>query len=170
MKTIELSQGYVTEVDDKNFERLNGFNWWAQEDNRVGSVYAVRSITLPNGKQTGQKMHRFIMGISNPKVKVDHKDHDGLNNQEYNLRVATYGDNNHNQRLRKDNTSGYKGVTWNKRAQKWTVQIASNGTLVYLGCFPKDKILDARDAYDAAALKYFGAFAFTNAMMEQIKQ
>ena len=49
-------------------------------------------------------------------------------------------------RLRATNTSGYRGVTWNKISKKWRAQIGVDSKLVYLGEY--EKLLDAAKAYD----------------------
>jgi len=171
MKEIQLTQGYTTQVDDQNFDKLNAFKWCADvarnDDGSIKNVYAARYIVV-NGKQTFQRMHRFIKGITDPKIKVDHEDHNGLNNLASNLRIATNADNNRNQRLSRANSSGYKGVTWCTTYNKWRARIGDKGKRIHLGCFTD--LQDARDAYDAAALKYFGEFAYTNAMMEAQNQ
>jgi len=169
MKTIELTQGYVALVDDKNFDKLNAFKWYAQEvkkdDGSILNVYAVRNIYLPNGKRTKQSMQRFIKGITDPKVQVDHFDHNGRNNLESNLRVATDAENSHNQRLHTNNVSGYKGVSWSEETKKWRASIKVDNHNKHLGLFID--ILDAAEAYDIAAIKYFGRFSFTNAQMKK---
>lgn len=58
------------------------------------------------------------------------------------------------------NTSGYKGVSWNKAQQKWTADITVNYKHVYLGAF--DKKIDAIVAYNEASVKYHGEFSRLN--------
>ena len=162
MKTITLAQGYVALVDDEDYERVNQFVWYPHFDRRkdgsVKNVYAVRNVHI-NGKRTARTMHTLIM----EHTPVDHRDHDGLNNQRTNLRKASGTQNNQNARKRRDSTSGFKGVTWYKALNKWMAQIQNNGKKIHLGYFTD--ILDAARAYDAAALKYFGEFAVTNVML-----
>lgn len=74
-----------------------------------GNWYAVHSYFI-NGKSAQIKMHRLIMGVTNPDIKVDHIDHYGLNNVRKNLRLATIGQNNRNVGITKANKTGYKGV------------------------------------------------------------
>jgi hypothetical protein len=106
-------------------------------------------------------MHRFILGATDRKVKVDHKDRDGLNNQRYNLRPSTNGQNNMNSSKRSDgNSSKYKGVCWHKRYGKFQAGIKLNGRSKYLGMFTDE--LQAALAYDAAAREHFGEFALCN--------
>jgi hypothetical protein len=91
-------------------------------------------------------------------VQVDHANGDTLDNQKYNLRLATHGQNKQNSRKTPGCTSRFKGVSWNKVNCRWEVRIGSNR--LYLGCFENEE--EAAAAYDVAAVKAFGAFASTN--------
>lgn len=73
------------------------------------------------------------------------------------VRIATPGENACNQRKRKDNTSGFKGVSWNTRERKWIALITRHGTTKQLGTFEKPE--DAHVAYCNAAAKVHGQFA-----------
>jgi hypothetical protein len=158
MKRISLTQGKSTIVDDWNYSWLNQWKWWTQKHGKT--FYAVRNVPGPNGKQLQIRMHRLILGIKNPKIEGDHWDGDGLNNREHNLRVATRTNNNQNQRLRIDNASGRKGVSWKISNKSWVVQIQVNGKKKHLGYFRDLRL--AAECYDTAARKYFGAFAVLN--------
>lgn len=79
-----------------------------------------------------------------PKRHVDHYDHNGFNNAWSNIRPATVSENMCNTRIRKDNKSGVKGVTWHKAARKWCAEIRHNKVRYYLGLF--DEIDDAAAA------------------------
>jgi hypothetical protein len=103
-------------------------------------------------------LHRFILRVADPKVIVDHfPDPRGLNCQKHNLRPASFKENVQNQRLRINNTSGYKGVTLQKDCGRWKAAI---GASIYLGLFPTAK--QAALAYDVKARELFGEFANTN--------
>ena len=159
MKTIELTQGKVAIVDDWNYEWLNQFNWYAYQDPKNGRWYAGRHGQMPNGKGTTQSMHRFIMGVTDPKIQVDHKDRNAtLDNREENLRVATTAQNQWNAGLRKDNTSGFKGVR--RDHKQWRTEIKVFGKTHRLGYF--DTAIEAAQAYNEAAKKLHGEFAYQN--------
>lgn len=65
--------------------------------------------------------------------------------------------------MSKANTSGYKGAHYRARAGKYECCIMVNGVSVYLGSYTTPEL--AGIAYDAAAIKYHGEFASTNAMI-----
>jgi HNH endonuclease len=89
---------------------------------------------------------------------IDHKDRNGYNNKLDNLRQApTFGLNSANCNIRIDNTSGVKGVTWNKRVQKWRARITINGKIKFLGAFITFE--GAVRTRLAAEKKYYNAFA-----------
>lgn len=171
MKTIELTQGYAAQVDDEDYERVNAFKWYAnvqrRKDGSIWNVRAARSIwTVGIGNTGNILMHRFILGVIDPTVEVDHApDHSQLNNQRCNIRLATKAENCHNQQLLRENKSGFKGVHWDEVNQRWLVGIIVNNVRTFLGRFPEDQLIEAARAYDAAAIKYFGRFALTNVML-----
>ena len=92
-----------------------------------------------------------------PPGEIDHRDGNGLNNQLANLRVATRAENARNMGTRKNNTSGLKGVHWDKAREKWLAQIMVKGRHIYLGRF--DTAQAAHLVYLEAAKHHFGEFA-----------
>ena len=172
MREIELSQGYKALVDDEDFERVSQFKWCVQvqhrSDGTVKNVYASRNVYKEDGMRTSQRLSRFIVNVTDPRYEVDHRDHNTLNNQKYNLRI-TKGQNQQNQRLSRANTSGFKGVSWDKPLKKWKAQIQTQRNYepkcTHLGFFA-DK-LDAARAYNKAALEHFGEFAHLNVIPEE---
>lgn len=166
MKKVQLTKGYTTLVSNTDYKRVIKHTWKAHEarrkDGSIKNVYAVRNLPRTNGKRLDQKLHRFILGIIDPKIHVDHKDRDGLNNQRGNLRVSQ-NKNSQNSKLKSNNTSGFKGVYWNKPACVWIARIYFEGKRIHLGCFLK--ATDAAKAYDRVAVKYFGKFACTNKIL-----
>lgn len=154
MKYIELTRGKVAIVDDKHYEYLNQFKWRALKDNNTW--YAGRSDSDKNII----RMHREIMGVTDSKIIVDHADGDGLNNLEENLRICTHGQNMANRRKQINNTSGYRGVYWEKNDKKWRASVKVNGVTKNLGNY--DDIEEAARARDEAAKIYYGEFARLN--------
>lgn len=156
MKEIKLTQGKVALVDDEDFDRVNAFKWSAQKK-RSGKFYAVRTVSGLNGKRHTVWMHRFIMNTPDG-MDTDHIDNtNDLDNHSSNLRVCTRSENLMNQGVRSNSTSGFKGVSFNKRDKKWQVAISSNGRRISLGYY--DTSLEAHKAYCDACVKHHGEFA-----------
>jgi hypothetical protein len=106
------------------------------------------------------RVHRVCFAIYHgrwPDKQVDHIDGDKANNKIGNLREATNSQNQMNRGAAVNNTSGYKGVHFNKAAKKWHAQIRKKGKNIYLGVF--DDPHDAYLAYCQAADKIHGQFA-----------
>ena len=154
-KKIPLTQGLQATVSARDYPRLTKYRWHAHKDGHAKTFYALRHYRLPSGKPARRSMHTEILGL----LQVDHKNGDGLDNRRSNLRPATGSQNMHNQGLRRNNTSGVKGVTWCPPAAKWMARISVNYTRVYLGLFAK--LEDAREAYSKAAKHYFGKYSRT---------
>lgn len=160
MKEIPLTQGQVALVDDADYDWLSKYNWHLKRD-KSHTCYAERCINTPQGWRK-MRMHREIMNA--PKgMEIDHKDHNGLNNQRENLRICTRSQNSFNQRsiTSPSKRSKYRGVTLNNTLHnKWTAYIRNNGTYLSLGTFASE--IEAALAFDAMAIQTRGEFAATN--------
>jgi hypothetical protein len=150
VKIIPLSQGKRALVDDADYEYLSQWKWC------FGAGYAVR--TDRTGREKSVRMHLVIMNAPQG-MEVDHRDGNGLNNQRHNLRLCTSTQNKHNRRPFKNNPTGYKGV-YLFQGKYWRAKIAINKKQIHLGQFKT--AIEAARAYDAAARKYFGEFAWLN--------
>lgn len=155
MAIIYTSSGVEIYVDIEDYDWLRQFSWHISHQG-----YAHRNASKSSTGNKFTLMHRMILNIVGPNIIVDHIDGNKLNNQRNNLRIGTNQLNQANSRMSKNNTSGYKGVIWNKERNKWQAQIMVNRRYMFLGRF--DDIHEAANAYDVAAVKYFGSFAYTN--------
>jgi hypothetical protein len=111
-RVIQLSQDQLAIVDAKNFDRLNAHKWYAWWNEHVHGYYAVRHEAKPEGGQRTVYMHREIMGLQfGDKRRVDHQNQSlTLVNVESNLRIATFSQNQMNQRIRRNSGSGAKNI------------------------------------------------------------
>ena len=91
-----------------------------------------------------------------PENLIDHIDCNPLNNKLLNLRDATSSENGFNTRIRVSNTSGYKGVSWDKEKQKWKAQATIRGKATALGYF--ETALLASAAYNTFVKDNHGDF------------
>lgn len=91
-------------------------------------------------------------------MHVDHINRNPLDYRRDNLRIATPAQSIYNQNLRKDSTTGYRGVS--KRGYKFAAYISVDGCQLYLGAYATAE--EAAKVRDAAARKYHGEFAYLN--------
>lgn len=151
MKKIPISNSELFAlVDDEDFPWLSEIQWHLKEG------YAAATIGIGAGRRCTARMHRAIM-MPATGLTVDHINGDRLDNRKENLRSVTKADNNLNLGMRSDNTSGYKGVHYFKRHQRWTAAIRVRGRRYALGYF--DTAEAASQAYEAAAALHFGSMA-----------
>jgi len=174
MKLISLTQGKFAQVDDKNFDKINSHKWYAHKiksKNTNDFIFYARRSYMEGGVKKSIYMHRQIMNFHDKTIILDHKDHDGLNNQEDNLRVASKRNNAVNQRPMRG-TSKYLGVSLythkNRKGdiiKQWKVQISiSEGQRKHLGYFQYTDAgeIEAAKFYDLKAKEIYGEFANFN--------
>lgn len=157
-RRIPLTQGQYAVVDPDDFKHLNEYKWQANKTRNT--CYADRTVRV--GKRTRKHvlMHREILDLPDH-LYVDHINHNGLDNRKANLRTATHRQNCYNRvHFKKNPSSKYKGVSFNKKTEKWDVQIRRYGKCRHLGCF--DDEVEAAKAYDKAAKEHQGEFAALN--------
>ena len=102
----------------------------------------------------------FLFMIGEIPEEVDHINGERTDNRWVNLRTCTTSQNQGNRKISKNNTSGYKGVSLNKRDSVWIACVEYKSKLIYLGGFNCKH--EAALAYNKAAIKYFGEFAKLN--------
>lgn len=134
MKKIDISTpkypNQFAIVDDRDFELLNQWKWRTHSKG-----YAIRMVG-----RTVIYMHRLINNTPEG-METDHINRDKLDNRRSNLRSVSGTKNKINTGLWRHNTSGYKGVTWNKKLKKWQLQIGIESKNILIGYFE-----DIRDA------------------------
>lgn len=115
------------------------------KDGKVQQAHRVAYETifdLPDGKE------------------IDHVCRAPLCVNPHHMRPALSSENKGNAALRRDNTSGFKGVSWCCTRLKWVAVVGLGKKKRWLGYF--DDPRDAAEAYDKAAEQSFGEFALTN--------
>lgn len=167
MKIIYTAKREEIFVDDSDYEFLNQFTWYVKH-------YKHTSYAKTGHSEIS--MHRMILGLNDPKVLVDHKDKNGLNNQRDNLRIANKSTNAMNKIA--NGKIPYKGVSIRSQKQKYfhkgtgeyryadtkdsiVARIKVNGKSIQIGS-GYNTIEDAALAYNEAAIKYHGEFAVLN--------
>ena len=149
------------DADDE--EKILAHRWHIKKGGH--GYYAATNMPHPDGewyyrpsgirhrRQTSLRLHRLIMNT--PKgMQTDHINGDTLDNRKENLRVATREENGRNRGRTKKNTSGFKGVSYQKKpkgrineySKPWKARIVHNGKHIYLGMFATPE--EAGKAYD----------------------
>lgn len=147
MKYVQLANSKKRfKVSDQDYERVAGLNWSLTSEGRVISSIGGKIIHVT----------RFILGVNDPKMLVDHENGDLLDEQRENLRPCTRLENNRNRVGWKNSSSKHNGVGYHKQGRFWVARIMD----IYLGSFSTEEA--AAKAYNEAALKYFGKFAKLN--------
>jgi hypothetical protein len=156
MKKIPLSgklgEGKYALVDDDDFERFGLFKWNLRKK-------SVSRNVMNGGKQHTEILSRLITSCGKGWF-VDHINGDIFDNRKSNLRLCSPMQNTWNKASSGHNTSGYKGVSFKKKRDKFYAYITVNKDVKHLGVYPSAVL--AAIAYNVAARKYYGEFAKLN--------
>ena len=133
-------------IDKEEFDNIKKYCW--RED-----AYGY-AVTTRNRKNI--KMHKLITNTTKEEI-IDHINNNPLDNRKSNLRICNAQQNVFNSSTPKNNTSGFKGVYWNKSKNKWEVKIGLNYKNIHIGRFAdKEEAIKARVE---AEKKLFGEYS-----------
>lgn len=138
-------------VSDRDLKTLSRYSW------HTNGGYAR---AYKDGKSI--KMHRIIMSPP-ATLEVDHINGNPLDNRRENLRIVTHAQNQANRTINSNNSSGYKGVSFDStmsRKKRWQARIHHQGKSIRIGRYLSAK--EAADAYDKTAIRLKGQFARLN--------
>ena len=133
--------------DTSDFDFISQHKWSIENSGYVHTTIKGEHIRL----------HKYLLGYDG---FIDHQNGDRSDNRRSNLRICTNAENVRNQRLSVRNTSGYKGVCFDKRREKFEASITVNFKKKFLGYY--DSPVEAAHAYDRAAFLLHGEFARPN--------
>ena len=146
-----------SDFKDRKKSATSQCNWWNSRyaNKEAFTSYDVYGYKIGRIRGKGYKAHRVLFALYYgrwPEGDIDHINRDKADNSIKNIREATRAENMYNTKLRKDNTSGYKGVSLDKRKNKWMARIKINGKYKFLGYFNTPE--QAHEAYCRAAELY----------------
>ena len=122
------------------------------------------TMVRPPNTTAPQLLHRIVWEEANGPIPqgmwIDHRCQNRECCEVTHLRLATPAQNSQYTGPQKTTTTGFKGVTYCKRAKKFVAQIQANGRHMNLGMFSDPE--SAAHKYDAAAIQYHGEFSVTN--------
>lgn len=147
---VPLTQSKEAVIDAADVHLVEGVNWYAAKSRNT--YYAQRQVKTSQG-QTTLLMHRVLM--ADVCGEVDHKNGDGLDNRRSNLRPATKAQNQINTADRA-NSTGFKGVHFRAKNNRWVATIRIDGKRKYLGMFETPELAGA--AYTEAAKQVHSDF------------
>jgi hypothetical protein len=150
---VTLTQGYEAIIDAADLHLIDDWNWTASISEWHVCAYRRRHKSL--GRPSYFPMHRQILQAPIG-VEVDHIDGNALNNTRRNLRIATSQENKRNRRRNKNNTTGFKGVTYDKSRNTYNASMMVDRKRVSLGRYASPT--EAYQAYIEAASSKFGEF------------
>lgn len=154
---FEMLRKPEIKLDPEDYEKL--------KFRSVSYVGGYLAVTVGKDGRNPELLHRLILG--DPPYRVDHKNRNKLDLRKENLRPCTQSQNCANTGLSINNTSGYKGVTWNKANRNWLAQIMVNRRNHYIGSYKTPELAAA--AYNRKALEFFGEFANLNTLPEVLQ-
>lgn len=181
MNKISSIQGipldYIQSVLKIDPNTSSGLTWLPRKDTKWNGRFANKMAgCIQISKKDGYKCYRVTVVYNKKKLylicsriifllyygyltehkTIDHIDGNSLNNKINNLREITLFENSHNRKKPKNNTSGNKGVSWNKSIKMWIVRIGYKNKRYYFGCYKNKK--DAIKVAIEARKKLHGEF------------
>ncbi len=155
-RKIKLTKGFEAIIDDEDFARISKYKWRAA-DGKWGA-YAVIWMRI-EGKGRHVYLHRFLLDFPANK-QINFINNDTLDCRRENLRPATSSQNQAARSVTSNNRNGFKGVSFNRAAEKFKAYIKKDGKLRHLGLFATAR--EAAAAYNEKARELYGEFAGLN--------
>jgi hypothetical protein len=148
---IMTSKGEFT-INTADLPKVCGYNKWhitkrgdvSTQRRRAGRLYSI-------------KLHRLLLGVKDPILEVDHKNHNKRDNTRDNLRVCRHSENGKNLSIQVRNKSGIPGVIWDNQTNNWNANIVVNYKRLNLGRY--DDFLEAASARFSGEAIYYKEFA-----------
>ena len=145
-----LYSGKQFVIDATDVEKVAVLSWRVNKDGYLAHYDHQMSIEL--------LLHRWLMGVNDPRIIVDHANRDRLDCRRNNLRIVTPTQNSANHSLFQTNKTGYTGVYYSKYARRYEVKVGYGGKRIKLGS-SKDDLVTLAQMYNIGASFFFGEYA-----------
>ena len=145
-----LNSGKQFVIDATDVKKVAALSWRVNKDGYLAHYDRRMPIEL--------LLHRWLMGVNDPRIIVDHANRDRLDCRRINLRIATPTQNSANHSLFQTNKTGYTGVYYSKCAGRYEVKIGYGGQRIKLGS-SKDDLVTLAQMYNIGASFFFGDYA-----------
>jgi len=132
--------------DADDFDKIKSFTWYISGKDKLKTCINTY----------GKPLYKFVLSAPSG-YEIDHVDRNRLNNRKSNLRICTHQQNQFNQDLQSNNSSGVIGVRFYKARNKYVARIKFCGRDIHLGYY--ENIKNAMQARNEAARLLFGSFA-----------
>lgn len=150
MAICSTSNGQTFIFDADEILSVKRYSWFISTNG-----YVTTSLN------TGESLllHSLILGEIDGLI-IDHISRNKLDNRKCNLRYGTHQQNTFNSGVSRNNTTGYKGVYFDKSRNKFAAEITCSRKKYYIGRFQTAE--EAAKAYNQKAIELFGEYAFLN--------
>lgn len=132
---IPLTKGQRAVIDAVDVPMVEPYCWHAIWSPHGKCFYAARGTFNTHGRVSTLQMHRALLGVTDPKTFVDHRNHDTLDNRRSNLRACTPSESNWNMRTPRRSTTGLKGVSRYGTQGKYRTYISVHGKVQWFYSF-----------------------------------
>lgn len=153
IKIFLANSDKYTVIDKEDYFKIKDYYWRVSFNGKY-----VYTVIMKKGKSKHMLLHRLLTDFKY--AIVDHKDGDRLNNRKTNLREATLLENRSNSKKFRNNKSGYKGVSWSSRDNKWRGSLTYQGKQYHLGLSNDPEELSKK--YNELEKELHGEFAYSN--------
>lgn len=155
---IEGKTGYGTLPDSTTFlfdaeqiDKIKDIKWYRCYNKKYDATYITN--------RSGRVLHKFLVECPSG-YEVDHINRDTMDNRQCNLRICTHQQNQCNQALQKNNTSGVSGVSYYPPRSKFRARIKVSHQDIHLGYYSSFE--EAVQARNVGMSYMFGEYAIYN--------
>lgn len=133
-----------TLIDLSDLARVSAYRWFLIQGKTHKDGYAATFVGRRPEQRKCLLLHRLLLNLPfEDKHQGDHINRQSLDNRRQNLRIVTKQQNAQNLSLSSKSTSGFRGVSWDKRTQKWAAYVKVNQKKIHIGYY-EDKLVAAQ--------------------------